>query len=102
MERNITKRLSVWAIVVAAVLMIPLIAMRFTTEVNWTAGDFIFGAIVLFGFAAIYEVATRNIVNKNDRIAVAVAVFLVLAFVWVGAATGFAGVFDRINQAQER
>ena len=30
-----------------ALLAAPFIAMRFTTEVNWTASDFVFAAVLL-------------------------------------------------------
>lgn len=73
-----------WAIIVAAVLLIPLV-----TKAPWTGSDFVFGAILLFGSATVYELATRNMSNKNHRIAVSIAVLAVLAFIWVAAATGF-------------
>ncbi|MBA3633450.1 MAG: hypothetical protein H0W58_11695 [Acidobacteria bacterium] len=83
MQRNITKRLSVWAAIVAAVLMIPLLA-----KAPWSAGDFVFGAVVLFASATVYELATRNMSNKKHRIAVGVAVLAAIALVIVWAATG--------------
>lgn len=89
-NRNITKRLSVWAILVALILMIPLFA-----NAPWTPGDFVFAAILLFGSAFVYEFATRNMINKNKRIVVGVVVLGVLLFVWAGAATGFQGIIDR-------
>ncbi len=87
--QNITKRLSVWAVIVAAVLTIPLLA-----KAPWTGSDFVFGAVLLFGSATVYELATRTMSNKNQRIAVGVAVFMVLAIIWVAAATGFEGIID--------
>ena len=84
MRRNITKRLGIWALIVAALLMIPLIA-----KWPWTLSDFIFGAIMLFGSATIYELVTRNMKNAKYRLAVGIAILVILAIVWVGAATGF-------------
>lgn len=78
------KRLAVWAVIVAVVLMMPYLA-----KWPWTPSDFVFGAVVLFGSATVYELATRNMSNKNHRIAIGIAVCLVLAVIWVGAATGF-------------
>lgn len=91
--RNITKRLAVWALIVAAVLMIPLLASW-----PWTTGDFVFGAVVLFGFATMYELITRNMQDPKQRMITGAIVFAVLAFFWVGAATGYEGVFDRIAE----
>lgn len=95
-QQNLTKRLGVWALVVAAILMIPLVAMQFTSEVNWTGSDFVFGAVVLFGFATIYELIANKLTTSSQRITLGLVVFLVFAFVWVGAATGFEGVIDRL------
>ena len=39
-KQNITKRLSVWAAVVALILMVALVAMQFTDEVAWDETDF--------------------------------------------------------------
>ena len=85
--RNTRKRLGVWAGIVALVLLIPLFFMPL-----WTVGDFIFGAVVLFGSAFVYEVIAMNLRNRNYRIIAGFVVAAVLAFIWVGAATGFEGV----------
>ena len=76
MKRNITKRLRVWAIVVAGILMIPLLA-----KAPWTGGDFIFAGSVLFGLATIYEFATKNMSNKRNRIFAAIGVLAVLVLI---------------------
>lgn len=85
--RNIKKRLSVWALIVAAVLLIPYFFMPL-----WTPGDFVFAAVVLFGSAFVYEMVTKNMANYNHRLTAGFIVAAVLAFIWVGAATGFEGV----------
>ncbi len=83
MQKNVKKRLSVWAIVVAGVLMIP-----FLGKLPWTRGDFVFAGVVLFGLATIYEVSTKNMNNKMHRIAVGVAVAALLILVQAWAAAG--------------
>lgn len=82
-QRNITKRLSLWAVVVAAILMIPLLA-----NAPWTGGDFVFGTVVLFGLAIVYELATRNMSNIKYRAAVGAGVLFVIFLVIAWAATG--------------
>lgn len=91
-ERNIAKRLSVWAILIAAVLMIPLV-----TSAPWTGSDYVFGAVVLFGFATMYESITRHMSNPKHRTIAGFVVAGVLCVVWVGAATGFEGIIDRLG-----
>jgi hypothetical protein len=83
MQRNIRKRLLVWAVVVAAILMIPLLA-----NAPWTALDFIFGAVVLSASATVYELATRNMRHKKHRIAAGIAVLAAIGLVMVWAAAG--------------
>lgn len=83
MQRNIKKRLRMWAIVVAAVLMIPFLA-----KAPWTVGDFVFAGVVLFSCATVYEFTTRNMSNKMHRIAVGLAVLAFIALVIAWAAAG--------------
>ncbi len=83
MRTDISKRLGVWAVIVAAVLMIPVIG-----NWPWTASDFALGFSLLFGSAIVYELLTRNTYDQNRRIAIGAAVFAVLAAIWVMLATG--------------
>ena len=78
-----TKRLSVWAAVAAGILTIPLL-----TNAPWTGSDFVFAGVVLFGAAAVYELATRTVTDKNRRIAIGVAVLFVLFLIWGWAVGG--------------
>lgn len=90
-----TKRLLVFALLTGVLLLIPLIAMQFTTEVNWTGSDFLFAGALLFGSGLVYEFATRHVTNSRTRAIIAVIVLAILAFIWVGAATGFEGIINR-------
>ena len=47
-------------ITIASILLAPLIAMQFSTEVQWTAGDFIIAAILLSSFALLIEFLIRK------------------------------------------
>jgi polyferredoxin len=80
--RNIRKRLGLWAVIVLVVLLIPLAARW-----PWTWNDYCFGAVMLFGSAVTYELATRKS-DKKRRIAVGALVFMCLASFWVTLATG--------------
>jgi len=97
--RNFKKRLGIWAVAVVFLLLVPFFLMKFQIELydpgsgyevpNWTLSDFIFAGVLLFSSASAYEFATRNISNRGKRIVVGALVFLILAIIWVGAATGF-------------
>jgi hypothetical protein len=81
--RSIRKRLGLWAVVVLVLLLIPLAARW-----PWTWNDYCFGFVMLFGSAAIYELATRKMGDQKRRIAVGALVFICLASIWVTLATG--------------
>lgn len=83
MKKNIKKRLSIWAIVIAGILMIP-----FLTQAPWTKGDFIFAGAVLFTLATIYEVTTRNMKNVKSKLIVAAVLLGVIVLILGWAATG--------------
>ena len=93
--QNITRRLMVWAVVVALVPIIPLVAMQFTSEVNWTLRDFVSAGSLLFGSALVYELATNTITTRY-RVAVGVAVMAAFLYVWVNLllASSRTGVVD--------
>jgi len=92
-----SRRLLIYAIVTGFILMIPLIAMQFTTEVNWTGSDFVVAGTLLFGSALVYELASRNVSSPRTRLVIAFIVLAILAFIWVGAATGFEGIIKRFQ-----
>ena len=76
-----------WGIAVALILT-PLIAMRFTSEVAWTASDFVF-AIILFGGGGLsFELAALMSRNTFYRAGVALALVGCFLLVWVNAAVG--------------
>ena len=78
----------VYAAVALAILAVPLIAMQFSDEVNWTVGDFALFAAMLLALGAIIELAIRFVKGRWAR---AIAIALALAgfvFVWGMLATG--------------
>ena len=70
------------ALITAALLMVPAIAMQFTAEVNWGPGDFLIAGALLFGTGTAYVLVTRNIAGRASRIAVGAGLALALLIVW--------------------
>lgn len=71
----------------AAVLLVPAVAMQFTHEVNWGAGDFLAAALLL-GLAGFgLEVAAR-LPRRRWRRRGALLVVAALALVWAELAVG--------------
>jgi len=85
-----TVRLIGWTIV-AGLLIIPAIAMRFTKEVHWTASDFIFAGVVLIGSGAIAELAVRASGAWSYRFGAGLAVLATVLLLWINGAVGIIG-----------
>ena len=75
----------------AALLLLPAVAMRFTTEVQWTALDFATFAVMLGGAGGAYELLARRGGGGRYRLAAALAVLTALLLVWVNLAVGIIG-----------
>lgn len=92
-RRNPLSRVAVWT-AAACILLVPVIAMQFTDEVNWSASDFIiFGAMLLVaGFAV--ELAQARSASPSYRAGSVVAVAAAFLLVWVNLAVGIVGSED--------
>lgn len=72
-------------------MLIPLIAMPFTTEVNWSPLDFLVMGVLLFSVALLAEVILRKVKKATHRIALIAVVLLVFVLVWAELAVGIFG-----------
>ncbi len=72
----------------AALLAVPLIAMQFTREVNWTASDFAVFAVMLAIACGIYELGTRLSGSTAYRAGFAIAIANGFLIVWANLAVG--------------
>ncbi len=96
MVEGITKRsdwfsnkhsMATWGAVVM-VLIIPLLAMQFTDEVDWDWLDFIVAGALLTFAGLGYELALWKLSNVKARLAVWVAILTALLIVWIELAIG--------------
>ena len=71
--------------------MIPLIAMHFTDEVNWTQFDFAVAGVLLIGTGLMCELVMRKINKIKYRIVICVALLVALLLVWVELAVALFG-----------
>ncbi|MER0440118.1 hypothetical protein [Emticicia sp. W12TSBA100-4] len=72
-------------------LLLPLVAMQFTKEVNWTLSDFIVAGVLLFGTGGLIELAMRKINKVGTRVWVILGILIVLFLVWAELAVGIFG-----------
>ena len=85
------KKLIGTMITVTLLLLIPIIAMRFTNEVNWNLIDFIVAGTLLLGTGLICELVIRKINKIKYRIALCVALLAALLLIWAELAVGVFG-----------
>lgn len=91
LTQNITKRLTLWAVVIALLLMIPLVAMQFTNEVNWDLSDFVVMGALLFGVGLAYELVARRSEKTVYRVAFSIGLVTAFLLFWVNGAVGIIG-----------
>ncbi|MEX0966883.1 MAG: hypothetical protein WD077_06570 [Bacteroidia bacterium] len=90
-QRKFYQSIIAVVLLTAALLTIPLIAMQFTNEVNWSFSDFIIAGILLFGTGMSYVLATRNAATIAYRAAFALGIGVTLFLVWANLAVGLIG-----------
>jgi len=96
--QNITKRLIVWAVVVAFILLIPLVLTLLGSGVDgegwhWTLGDFIVMGVLLFGTGFALDFAVRKLINPIYRVFAVIAIVIAFLLIWVEIAV------DGVSQA---
>ena len=72
-------------------LVIPLMAMQFSNEVNWTLSDFVVAAILLFGTGLLLELVLRKVTKTKNRVFFAAIIIVLLLIIWVELAVGIFG-----------
>lgn len=85
------KRLMGIITAVFIVLSIPLVAMQFTTEVDWNLADFIVMGILLLGTGLLCELVLRRIHKLRHRLFLCGFLFIILFLVWAELAVGIFG-----------
>jgi hypothetical protein len=70
---------------------VKYLRMQFTAEVDWTATDFIFAAIILGGTGLVFEITVRRIRNNAYRAGMMIALLAGFLLTWSNAAVGFIG-----------
>ena len=75
------------AAIALAPLLIPLIAMFFTNEVNWTVPDFVIGALLLLSSALLIDFVARR-TGLKYKVGLIVIIIVALLLVWAELAVG--------------
>ncbi len=82
-----------WILAVLLLLM-PMVAMQFTDDMNWDETDFLALGAMLLAACGAYELAVRMTGNTAYRAAVGLAVVAAFILVWMNLAVGIIGSED--------
>lgn len=85
------KRLVLLMLAAAGLLSVPLIAMRFTSGVDWDGFDFIVAGVLLFGTGLAIDIALRIVTGFWARVAAVLGLLFLLFLVWAELAVGIFG-----------
>ncbi|VXC57822.1 hypothetical protein [Massilia sp. 9I] len=85
---SLAHSLLIVALVTAAILMIPLVAMQFTTEVVWTAIDFVAAGILLLLTGLVLTFTLRRLRTAKSRLMAAGLISLGFLYCWAEMAVG--------------
>lgn len=88
---TLNKRYYILLIAIGVLLSIPLIAMQFTNEVNWSQGDFLVMGALLLGLGLLIDFILRKVAFSNSRLAMIIVVVFVFLLIWAELAVGLFG-----------
>jgi len=77
--------------IVGTILLIPLIAMQLTNEVNWSLFDFIIMGAMLTITGLLGEIIFKKVNNTKHRLILMVAIVMIFFLIWAELAVGLLG-----------
>lgn len=76
------------AVATGLILLVPLVAMQFSNEVQWGPVDFAVIGCLLFGIGSLFILIARKITNPTHRLLVGAAFIIATLYVWAELAVG--------------
>lgn len=73
---------------IGILLLLPLIAMQFTAEVNWSIGDFIVMGMLLLGTGLLCELVMRKVKMPGKRILFCAIIIGICFLIWAELSVG--------------
>ena len=90
-KHSVAKQLGFVLLGAALILLIPAVAMQFTSEVNWGLGDFIAAAVLLVGTGSAYVLVASKMASTRSRVMAGAALGFMFLLIWAELAVG---IFD--------
>ena len=72
-------------------LIIPLLAMQFTDDVNWSIFDFVVMGFLLLFFSLGIDITMKKVKNENVKILYVFLTILIFLLIWAELAVGIFG-----------
>lgn len=91
--RGVGLRIAIW-VVASLLLLLPLVAMQFTDEVQWDGADFLLIGAMLALACGAYELAARKSGSTVYRAAIGLALLTAFLLTWMNLAVGIIGSED--------
>ena len=85
------KRLYLILFSIVLLLLIPLVAMQFSTDVDWGAADFIIMGFLLLITGLACELVLRKVKTMQKRLLVCGIVLFIFLLIWAELAVGIFG-----------
>ncbi|WP_224484754.1 hypothetical protein [Robertkochia aurantiaca] len=85
------QRLTGILVTIGCILLLPLVAMQFTNEVNWTTSDFIIMGILLLTTGPLCEFILRRVTSLRFRLGLCLLILFLSFLIWAELAVGIFG-----------
>jgi Kef-type K+ transport system membrane component KefB len=82
------KSLSIIISVTVILLLIPLIAMQLSNDVQWKTSDFLMAAILLLSAGIATDLIIRKVQKKESKIVFILAILVIIAIIFIELAVG--------------
>lgn len=91
MVKSKNKRFAYFLLGALFLLLIPLIGMQLSSEVNWSLSDFLIMGFLLIVVASCVELVLRKVRTYKNRAALIGVIFLLFLLIWAELAVGVFG-----------
>ena len=77
--------------IVVTILLIPLIAMQFTDEVNWQLTDFVIFGGLLLGVGILIDMTLQKLKTSKFKTPIIIAIVILFLLIWAELGVGIFG-----------
>ncbi len=85
------KKLLSIAVLTLLLLLVPLVAMQFSEQVNWGVADFLIAGIMIFTLGVSILYIKTKVINTGQRVLLLLLVVVLFLLLWAELAVGIFG-----------